>query len=212
VKRTLIVTAALATAALLSGCATPDPGYTPITTLDAAKCPATKPDFSKAIPLFVHKSDTKTTLTKVDDKAPCFTDARGASTYAVFAIPPLAGQYTIEVDATPYGSALFAPRIMLFDKDGNLTRTVMEKQITYRGSSLSAVFRNHDGEAYLVAASDPAATGQKDSRIAGNTTATMICTGYGCFTTYSGAETTMNVTFSHNGKVSVTLIPIPPPK
>lgn len=205
------VAAIVAMAALLGGCATPDPGMTPITSIADRTC-ATAPDFSRAIPLLVDKKDSKLTSTKVDNTASCFADSRGPSTYVVFAIPPLTGQYTIQVDSTPSGKALFAPRIMLFDKDGGLKRTFMEKQINYRGYALSAVFRNHNEEAYLVVASDPQAVGQQDTRIAGNTNVNMICTAYGCFQSYSGAETTTNVTFSHNGLVSVRLVPIPPAK
>lgn len=199
--------AAAMVAMVLAGCATPDPGMTPITSLEGRQCPA-KPEFSSAAPLTFDAKSAKATSAVVDANAPCFSDERGTSMYAAFAIPALTGQYTVHVDSVPAGAALFAPRVLLYDKDGNLKRTVMEKQITYRGSSLSAVFRYHADEQYLVVASDPAACGQTQSRIQSSIQSTMICTGYGCFEMHTGAEGGTTTTLNHNGRLLVTLEPI----
>src|SRR5512142_3195680 len=96
----IFVATLVASTAVLWGCATPDPGMKPITTLEGRECPD-KPDFARAVPLLVDKKDTKVTTAVVDEKAPCFTDARGKGSYSVFAIPALTGQYTIEVDSVP---------------------------------------------------------------------------------------------------------------
>jgi hypothetical protein len=203
--------AVIVTAILLTGCANKIETTEPITSLQGRTCTAA-PDFSHATVLQVDKEDSKYTTATVDGNAACFNDARGASAYAVFAIPPLSGQYTIQVSSIPANPALFAVRILLFDKDGTLKRTIQEKQITYRGLALSAVFRNHDDEQFLVVASDPSVTGNSDNRISGNTNVTTICTMYGCFSSYSGSEAVTNVVLAHNGKLSVGLIPIPPAK
>jgi len=202
---------AVAAALLLAGCAAPNLAMPPITSLENRTC-ATEPDFSHATALQVHAKDVKVTKAVVDQAAPCFADTRGASAYTVFSIPPLSAQYTIQVDSTPAGNALFAPRILLYDKDGVLKRSMMEKQIAYRGSNLSAVFRNHDDEAYIVVASDPAACGERNSRINDSTNVTTICTGYFCFQVHSGNESMHTMTLTHNGRLEVSLIPIAKPK
>lgn len=203
--------AVLVVAAGLAGCAAPDLALPPLTSLEGRAC-ADAPDFSKAMTLAVDAKDKKVTNLVVDGTAPCFKDERGASSYAVFALPDLTMQYTVQIDSTPAGNALFAPRILLYGKDGTLKRSFMEKQITYRDKALSAVFRYHPDEAYIVVASDPVVCGNRDTRINDNTQTAMVCGAYGCFNWNSGKEAVHTQTLSHNGRIAVTMIPIPKAK
>lgn len=202
-----ICAAIVVVATFVAGCTTPDPGMTPIVTLEHRQCTAA-PDFTQALALKVDPKSAKETKAEVTESAPCFADDRGPSAYAVFAIPPLVGQYTIEVDSMSAGTAMLAPRILLYGADGTLKRTLMEKQIIFRGKGLAAVFRNHDDERYLVVASDPAVCGQSSSRIVGGTMVTPVCTGVICLESHTGYENQNNTMLSHNGRLLVTLTPI----
>lgn len=208
---TIPAAAAISVAALLGGCAHENLAMAPIVDLAGRQC-APLPDFANPTPLVFSDKDPKETKAALDDKAPCVTDDKGPSMYAVFTLPVMDVPYTVEVDSVAAGNALFAPRILLYAKDGTLKRSLSGNQITPRGVGLGGIIRNHPDEFYLVVASDPSAVGQKDNRILSSTNVTQACTAYGCFEMHSGNENTATYTFSHNGRLSITVTPLEKPK
>jgi pimeloyl-ACP methyl ester carboxylesterase len=106
-------------------------------------------------------------------------------------------------------ATLLALRVLLYGSDGSLKREFSRRQIVFRGSALSVIFRGHADERYLVVASDPAAVGHQLSQVRDVTQGTMMAAYPFYFYVYSGTDATLKNILSQNGRVTVSLRPLP---
>jgi hypothetical protein len=148
----------------------------------------------------------------IDAAAPCVKTAAGAALYRTFQLPESAASYVITVSSEPFGSAILAPRVLLLAQDGAVKREFAGSDLMFHGSTLSARFRSHPDEAYLVVESDAGVIGGAVSRISENTTSSMMSTGQAIFAIYQGRDETRNLVYSHTGPYTVTLEPVPQAK
>lgn len=201
---------ALASFALLSACATPK-APPPVTDISSRTCAAT-PDLSKAVPLaFDGKKETVQTV-DIADTTPCMKSAAGAAVYVAYVLPQSDMPYVIAVASPALGATLFAPHVMLLANDGTVRREYAGKEVEFRGTGLGVQVRYHPDEAYLIVASDPASVGSATSRINEATHVNYGSTGYATYQIHTGSESQDTYTYAHNGRVTVTLTPIEPPK
>lgn len=200
---------ALSLAACLAGCATPKLGPPPLLDLSALHC-AQAPGLT-GVPKLVYnpKQDDNSTTAEITAASSCFKDAEGSSLYAAYELPSLASPYIVRVDSEPEGETLMALRVLLYGSDGTLKRTFVRKQIFFRGNALSVMFRGHDDERYVVVASDPMAIGQKLSRVEDGTRSTFVAAYPVMFAVYSGTDASVKNTLSENGRVTISVQPIP---
>jgi hypothetical protein len=200
---------ALIMVASLSGCATQKPAPPPLLDLSALHCgPA--PVLAGAPPLAYdpgkHQNETSAELTAASS---CFKDSVGSSLYVTYALPASPTPYLVRVDSEPEGATLLALRVLLYGSDGSLQREFSRHQIVFRGSALSVIFRAHPGERYLVVASDPRAVGQRLTQLRDATQGTAVAAYPVFFTVYSGTDATVKNTLSQNGRVAISLQPLP---
>lgn len=200
---------ALSLAACLAGCATQNAGPPPLLELSSLHC-GQAPGLA-GVPKLVYdpKQDENTTTAVITAASSCFKDAVGSSLYAAYELPSMPLPYIVRVDSEPEGETLMALRVLLYGSDGLLKRQFARKQIFFRGNALSVIFRSHADERYIVVASDPAAVGQKLSRVQDATRSTVVAAYPVMFNMYTGAEATMKNILSENGRVTISLQPIP---
>lgn len=157
--------------------------------------------------------DEKITSAVLDGQARCLQEAAGSrALYQVFALPDLVAPYVIAVRAMPWDDTILAPKTLLLDSSGHVTRSVEHQDFTFRGQTLSTLLRSHSGERYLVVISDSQVLGNKVSRIVANVQQTMGATAYGAFYIYTGTDKTNNMTLTPSGRVELSLSPILPDK
>jgi hypothetical protein len=207
----LAATAILA-ALFLAGCQ--EPGPPPVTSIADRSC-AAAPDLSSAKPVELDaKKSVKVTL---DGAAPCWESTEGnKSVYAVFKFPEAAVPYMVAVYSEPLGQGLFTPRVITLDAAGVTQREIGRDSFRFNGNFLHVSLRVHDGERYLLVASDPKSVGQQVNQISESTnTYTGTSAGGGVIVTFqvhTGSDTERSYTFSLNGKVEVSAQPIPDSK
>lgn len=201
--------AALMLIGFVAGCSTPEAGPPPLLDLTAAQC-GSIPDLMGATKLAYNpeKNGNKTTA-RITAVSACFKDTSGPSLYAAYELPSSSTSYIVRVASEPEGKTLLALRVLLYGADGSVKREFSGKQIVFRGSVLSVIFRSHDDERYLVVASDPAAVGHTDSRVQEATQSYMAATGVGFYSNiYTGSDVVRKNILSHNGRVIVSLEPL----
>lgn len=142
---------------------------------------------------------------RLDEQSDCWQRETGNALYAVVEFPKVTTPSIVEVMSLSSKDGIFAPYLMMLDEKGNTLRTITKDQMLFRGSALSASFRLHEGEKYLVAASDPQLVGQTDTKIEDGTTSNMISTGTAAVMVYSGYAGEATRTYSHTGLVEVKL-------
>jgi hypothetical protein len=194
--------------ALSVGACAAKPVPPPVVDLQAMSCDA---EFvlSNSMAAQFDPKDEKVTIAVLDGKARCLQEAAGSrALYQVFALPDLADPYVIAVRAMPWDDTILAPRTMLLDGNGHVTRAVEHQDFTFRGQTLSTLLRSHSGERYLVVVSDSQVLGNKVSRIVANVQQTMGATAYGTFYIYTGTDKTNNMTLTPSGRVELALSPI----
>lgn len=195
--------------ASLGGCATQQPAPPPLLDLSALHCGGA-PVLTAAAPLAYdpgkHRNETSAELTAASS---CFKDSTGASLYVTYALPAAPPPYLVRVDSEPEGATLLALRVLLYGADGSLKREFSRRQIVFRGSALSVIFRAHPDERYLVVASDPRAVGQRLTQLRDATRGTAVAAYPVFFTVYSGTDATVKNTLSQNGRVAISLQPVP---
>lgn len=200
--------AAILLAGFLAACAgTPPP---PTLTLAGAQC-AAAPDLALAKPLaFAGKSLTQDI--ELAATGPCLRDEDGRNRlYALLRLPDeTAGAFTAAVASPARGNVVFAPRISLLDAQGGVVRELSEDSLTFRGGALTGLLRPHRGERYLLVSSNPDAVGRNFSRTAASVNVSTISVGMAFAQLHSGADTTSNYTYSHTGKIVVSIDPIQP--
>jgi hypothetical protein len=99
---------------------------------------------------------------------------------------------------------------LLLGGDGGVRREFSGQALQFRGTGLGAVLRSHPDETYLVVESDPSMVGKTDSRIADETQVYTVSSGYGAYQVHTGTETHPTFTYSHNGRIEITLTPLKP--
>jgi len=144
---------------------------------------------------------------EIDDMAPCIVVSPGdaRSTYSIFRLPPAPPTYVVGVTSTPIGQGLFSPHLLMLDDRGKVLRELPRDSFQFHGSSLYAGVRIRPLERYLIVASDPLSIGKQESQITGAIQSNYISTGIVGFIVVTGSETTNQLTYAHNGKVTVTL-------
>jgi hypothetical protein len=153
--------------------------------------------------------EEKITVAVLDGQARCLAEPAGTrALYQVFALPDSADPYVIAVRALPWDDTILAPKTLLLDGSGHMTRSVEHQDFTFRGQTLSTLLRSHSGERYLVVVSDSQVLGTKVSRIVDNVQQTMGATAYGAFYIYTGSDKTNNMTLTPSGRVELALSPI----
>jgi hypothetical protein len=180
----------------------------PITSLGDRNCVADV-DLStaRALPL----DPDKRVSADLDATALCLQPTGAAkSAYVVFELPAAATPYLIDVTSVPIGQTLLSPRLMLLDGRGTLLREIPRDAFLFHGVSLYASLRWRPTERYLVVASDAASVGGQQSHIDGRSRAIPVPVGIGAVAViHSGSEEVDDVTYAHNGRVTVTARPVP---
>lgn len=194
----------LAPTLVLAACAVKPPPA-PILSVDAQTCQA-KPDLGTATSLS-YNSDEETSVTQsIDAATPCFVPFRGAkSLYRLFLLPVTDAGYVVSVASSPLGTGVFAPHVTLLDATGAPLREIAREKFIFRGNNLTALFRSHAGERYLLVASDPDSVGQSIERITESRTSNMMAAGRAFLTVNTGDDVTNNYVYAHNGQITVTI-------
>jgi hypothetical protein len=131
------------------------------------------------------------------------------SAYVLFALPASPTTYLLTVKSIPVGSALFSPHLALLDTQGQLIREIKRDSFSFHGSALYVGIRAAPTDRYLLVASDPQSVGQTISQVAEGTE-TRTAYGGVFYMQYSvGSDASINLTYAHNGKVTVTAQPMP---
>ena len=196
---------ALFALALMTACANVAPP--PQLELGGRTCEA-KAYLAAARPLPFPTKDAEPVVVDVDAASPCLQE-EGApgSIYLVFALPVTVETYFISVASTPVGQGVFPPRIGLLDADGAPMREIMMSGMLFRGTDLTAEFRSHAGERYLLVKSDKNFVGQKISRVAVGINQSGFMLGSAYVPIYRGTDAISTLTYSYNGKITVTVRP-----
>jgi hypothetical protein len=122
----------------------------------------------------------------------CTQTGGGAVLYRVLRLPPAANPYVVTVTSQPFGNAILLPHLLLLDANGQVKREYARDDLMFWSNALSARFRSHPDETYLVVESDAGVTGTWISRIAESTNAYTAATGTAYFTIHTGNETPHN--------------------
>jgi hypothetical protein len=168
-----------------------------------------EPNFATARPVIL--DEEKPTEVKLDAYASCWQPkGHPRDVYTVFELPGLVGEpYILSVASKPLGEGLFAPRLILFDAKGNITREVPHDDFKFHAATLYVGIRVHEGERFLVVASDSVSVGKQVTQIQSQVNVKTISTGYVTFNVYSGSERNDQITYALNGSVIVTARPMP---
>lgn len=168
---------------------------------------------SKPVAVQFNPKDEKVTSAVLDGQVHCLQEKTGGrALYQVFALPESPTPYVIGVRALPWDDTILAPKTVLLNGEGHVTRSTEHQDFTFRGQTLSTLLRSHEGERYLVVLSDSQVLGTKVSRIVDNVQQTMGATAYGAFYIYTGSDKTNNMTLTPSGRVELALTPILPEK
>jgi len=202
----LLLLGGVTIASLLS----PPPGIQPVFDLKGRACAAT-PDLTTGESL-PYAGREKTFDGDIGAAAPCLQTAQGAVLYRVFQLPT-GGTYVVTVTSEPSGGAILLPHLSLLGTNGEVKREVARDDLMYRGRALSARFRSHADEAYLVVESDPLVVGTSVSRVVESTNTMVAPVGVGGYVAiHTGNDETMQLTYSHTGKVEIAIEPLPDSK
>lgn len=193
----------------LAGCNATVNAPPPITDISTRQCGAAF-DLSKPAPVTFDGQKEWTVDTDINETTPCIAAAGGSAVYTTFQLPQISTPYVISVMSLVEGSTVFVPRVLLLGGDGGVRREFSGQALQFRGTGLGAVLRSHPDETYLVVESDPSMVGKTDSRIADETQVYTVSSGYGAYQVHTGTETHPTFTYSHNGRIEITLTPLKP--
>jgi hypothetical protein len=202
--RLLRITALLA--ALSAGACAHAPDVAPMLDIADRDCSAA-PNLAVAIAAAATANGEreKPTSIMIDAQSPCLTGPAGKSLYALFALPD-GGPFTISLSSIPLGRSLFAPKASALDAQGAVIRDLPVGSFMFRGTSLTALYRSHAGERYLLVASDPPSVGKPLARVSESVTTTVVPVGVGYAAIYTGNDIVANTTWSHNGEVAISVV------
>ncbi len=165
-------------------------------------------DLTSAMPL-VYEGKEKEIEFTITAAAPCVTLSGQLALYAVFRLPTLNRPDIIAVDSEALAPIMFAPHLLLLDAQGAIKRDVSRDMVMFHGRDLRVLVRSHPDETYLVIASDSGLVGKSVSRI-DDSTSMFPAGGPGLMVmVHTGSESTNVLSFSHTGKVEITLSPLP---
>jgi hypothetical protein len=198
-----------AAAVLLSGCV-PSPAPPQQIDLTGRDC-AAAPSLAGAAPLLYSDKD-QTVAAPFTATDPCVRTPTGLALYHVFRLPDGASQLTFTVASPPAGLALVPIHVVLLDNTGAVKREYAGDALAFRGGGLSALFRGHPDEAYLVVEADPGAVGQSVSRTQETTATSTASSGRFFFSVHTGSDSTTSYTFTQLGNVTIMFGPTVPPK
>jgi len=192
---------------LLSGCAhTPPP---PMLSITQTSCDAL-PDMQHAQPIPFNGKDDTSVSVLFDGKTACLQSGADAkSLYRMYRLPDAQSPYLISIVSVPTEVSVFVPRITILDAKGAPVREIPPDSLTFRNGNLSALFRSHANDSYLLLASDSDQVGKSSQQILESTQVTTAVSGPLYFTYHSGNDQTRQLLYSHNGSVEITLSPIP---
>jgi hypothetical protein len=178
-----------------------------VTSLAGRDC-ATTLDLSKATVLRYtgNESDIDAFL---DPAAACVQTPAGPSLYHVYRLPDAVSPDLIAVTSKPFGAAILPPRVLLLDNAGTVKRQFAGADLAYHGTGLTARFRSHPDETYLVVESDSALIGSTVSRVTESTNAYIMPAGNGYFSVHTGNDQTTQFMYSYTGKLEIALEPLP---
>lgn len=201
-------TGGLLLAGLLAGCVRANDAP-PTLTLAADHCDSA-PNLALAqeLPLGDKKSVAKTVDVKAD--GPCLRGEEGrARLYTLFRLPTDAGTpFTLQVSSPAQGKVVLAPKIVLLDAEGGVSREIADSALLFRGGALGTLFRLRTEDRYLLVTSDPDRVGKRFLRTATTMTSTTVSSGSGFATFHSASDQTADYTFSHTGKLDVRVEPL----
>ncbi|MEQ8267649.1 MAG: hypothetical protein RH982_10665 [Parvibaculum sp.] len=199
----------LCAAAALAGCGTKTPDLAPLVQIASPSCSA-EPDITRSHPLALDAENKVEPLRlTIQEQSPCLNEDGAKSLYEVIALPTFSDPLIVTVRSLPSKSGIFAPRILMLDKEGNKLRELDREAIHFRGTALTAMLRTRPEERYLVVASDTKLVGDDISRVQGAIHQQMVSSGVVTFAVYTGSESTANMTYAHNGTIQVSARPVP---
>ncbi|MGH6872717.1 MAG: hypothetical protein ACREHE_14540 [Rhizomicrobium sp.] len=143
---------------------------------------------------------------------PCVQTAQGPALYHVFQLPGPTPEMTFRIGSAPVGFGLFPIRVQLLDGKGAIKRDFSGDALTFRGNQLTALFRAHPDEFYMVVEGDPGILGHTVARTQETTQVSGAAAGRVYFTIHTGNDSTATYTFTQAGTVTVFLAPTTPPK
>lgn len=195
-------------AGLLAGCVQANEAP-PTLTLAAAHCDsAPNLTLAQELPL----GDKKSVIKVVDVKAdgPCLRAGEGrARLYTLFRLPTdTATPFTLRVSSPAQGKVVLAPKIVLLDAEGGVSREIADSALLFRGGALGTLFRLRTEDRYLLVTSDPDRVGKRFLRTATTLNSTTVSGGGVTTTLYSADDQTSDYTFSHTGKLDVRVEPL----
>jgi hypothetical protein len=127
----------------------------------------------------------------------------------LYRLPDAQTPYSISIVSVPTDVSVFVPHIATLDARGSLVREISRDSLAFRNGNLSALFRSHANDSYLLLASDTGEVGKSSQQILETTKSEMFGTGTAFFTVYTGDDRSRQLVYSHNGSVEITLSPIP---
>lgn len=193
---------------LLSGCAHSPPP--PMLAVTQTSCDAL-PDVQHAQPIVYNEKDEVSVSAQFDEKSACLQTALGVkSLYKVFRLPDAQTPYTIAIVSVPTEVSVFVPRITILDAKGASVLEIPRDSLTFRNGNLSALFRSHANDSYLLLASDADQIGKSSQQILETTKTEMFAAGTALITVHTGDDQTRQLVYSHNGSVEITLSPLLP--
>jgi len=206
-RATVLKVGAVLALAMLTACGGGSPPPPPLLSLDGRSC-APEPDLARALPLTL--VPVKPTTVALDTSTACWEPAGGSkSAYVAFQLPEAPQDYLVTVQSVPVGLTLFSPRLLVLDADGKPLREVPRDSFQFHGALLSTSIRAHQGERYLVVASDAQSIGKSESRIASSTSVSTSCLKGGCINIYAGHEASSTQVYAYSGSITVTAQPLP---
>jgi len=185
------------------------PAPAPMLSITQSSCDPT-PDMRNTVPIAYNEKDNASVLAQFDEKSACLQAGPGEkSLYKVYRLPDAQAPYSISIVSVPTGASTFAPRIAILDSRGILLREIARDTLAFRNGRLSALFRSHADDGYLLLASDADMIGKTSQQIVETTKSEMLGTGTVFVTIHTGDDQSRQFVYSHNGSVEITLSPIP---
>lgn len=191
---------------LVAGCVGADRGPPPTTTLEGRRCIGeTDVVGGNVRPLSIGAPLTVT----VDETAACWSSPTGNSAYVAFKLPETAAPFVIKVLSEPLGQTIFTPRLILRDAEGQVRREIPRDVFLSRDAALHVAIRVRPDERYLIVASEPSTAGRQATHVSARTQAIPVIVGRAVVFVHTGSDKAATYTYAHNGKVTVTLEPLP---
>lgn len=190
---------------LLAACAARPPPIPPVFDLGARSCPD-QPDLLTASHLALDPESRRSVTVDVTADAPCVRlDGGPARLYHVFALPASPQPLMATVSSVPAGQTLLAPRILLLDGAGHMTRAIGPDSFLFRAGLLTALVRLRSDERMLVVMSAPDIAGRALGRLEENVQTNTVAVRGVAMNFHYGVEDNSTYRMSVTGRVRVAL-------